>query len=322
MPHTFYLAPSGHAVGLTSVALGLVHALDKRGIKVAFYKPIGQSHARDAGPERSTHFVASTTALRPTAPIPLEEAERLISSKRREDLLERVIGNFHRSIADADVVIVEGLVHIPDSSADDELNLQLIKTLDAEVIVVAALRDGRIDDLSMRLLQTVERYGGLEQGRVIGCIINRVDASLDRSDPVALQKTLLSSIDLIGKRGLRLIGAIPENGDLGAVRTLDVATQLGAKVLHEGELRTRRVRRFSLLARTVPHLIDSLTPGSLLVTPSDRSDVVLAVALAALKNVAIAGLIISADGELPEAVLDLCAPALATGLPLLGVQRS
>ncbi|HEX4351902.1 MAG TPA: phosphate acetyltransferase, partial [Polyangiales bacterium] len=32
--------------------------------------------------------------------------------------------------------------------------------------------------------------------------------------------------------------------------------------------------------------------------------------------------IISADGELPEAVLDLCAPALATGLPLLGVQRS
>ncbi|HEY2734225.1 MAG TPA: phosphate acetyltransferase, partial [Polyangiales bacterium] len=242
--------------------------------------------------------------------------------KRREDLLERVIGNFQRSIADADVVIVEGLVHIPDSSADDELNLQLIKTLDAEVIVVAALRDGQIDELAMRLMQTVERYGGLEQGRVIGCIINRIDSSLDGSDPAALQKTLLSSIDLIGKRGLRLIGAIPENGELGAVRTLDVATQLGAKVMHEGELRTRRVRRFSLLARTVPHLIDSLTPGSLLVTPSDRSDVVLAVALAALKNVAIAGLIISADGELPEAVLDLCAPALATGLPLLGVRRS
>ncbi|HEY2734410.1 MAG TPA: phosphate acetyltransferase, partial [Polyangiales bacterium] len=321
MPHTFYLAPSGHAVGLTSVALGLVHALDKRGIKVAFYKPIGQSR-RDSGPERSTHFVANTTALRPTTPIALEEAERLISSQRSDDLLERVIGDFDRSRADADVVIVEGLIHIPDSSDDDELNLQLIKALSAEVIVVAALRDGRIDELAARLNQTVERYGGMERGRVIGCIINRIDPSVLGDDPVAFRNKLTRSIDLIGKGGLRAIGLIPENGELGAVRTVDIATQLGAKVLHEGELRTRRVRRFSLLARTVPNVIDSLTPGSLLVTPSDRSDVVLAVAMAALKNVAIAGLIITADGELPPAVLDLCGPALATGLPLLGVKRS
>ena len=61
MPHTLYLAPCGAKVGLTSVALGLVRALDNRGVRVAFCKPIGQPLAKSTGPERSTHFIRATT---------------------------------------------------------------------------------------------------------------------------------------------------------------------------------------------------------------------------------------------------------------------
>ena len=90
MPHTLYLAPSGAKVGLTSIALGLVRALDNRGVRVAFCKPIGQPLAKSSGPERSTHFVRATTSLRPALPISLEDAERLISSERTDELMERV----------------------------------------------------------------------------------------------------------------------------------------------------------------------------------------------------------------------------------------
>jgi phosphate acetyltransferase len=318
MAHTFYLAPSGSSVGLTSVALGLVHALDKRGIRVAFFKPIGQVLARDTGPERSTHFIASTTALRPVTPIPLEEAERLLSEKRTEELMERVIRDFHTSAGDADVVVVEGLVHTPESPIEDELNLQLIKALTAEVIIVGALRGVRVDDFEARIAVTAEHYGGLTKGRVIGCIINRVPNESGLSGEM-LRQQLASSIGLVGRNGFQLIGAIPENGELSACRTVDVAHQLGATVIHEGELHQRRVRRFTLLARTVPNLVDSLLPGSLFITPSDRADVVLAVAMAAVKKVPIAGLIVTGEGELPASIIELCSPALATGMPLLGV---
>jgi GH15 family glucan-1,4-alpha-glucosidase len=63
MPHTLFLAPSGSSVGLTSVALGLLRALDSRGVRVAFFKPIGQFYGKASGTERSTHFVRQTTAL-------------------------------------------------------------------------------------------------------------------------------------------------------------------------------------------------------------------------------------------------------------------
>jgi phosphate acetyltransferase len=321
MAHIFYLVPSGSRVGLTSVALGLVHALDERGTRVAFFKPIGQALARDTGPERSTHFIASTTALRPVTPIPLEEAERLMSARRTEELLERVIRDFRTSAGDADVVIVEGLVPTADSPSQDDLNLQLIQALSAEVIVVGALRKTPMPDFVARMRLTGEQYGGLERGHIIGCIVNRVPNEQGLS-PEMLRQSLVSSIPSVGRRRVPLLGAIPENAELTAPRAIDVARHLGAKLLHEGEVHTRRVRRFSLLARTVPGVVDSLIPGSMFVTPADRSDVFLAVSMAAVKKVAIAGLIITGEGELPARVLELCSPALATGMPLLTVPSS
>jgi AAA domain len=42
MKHAFFLAPAGRGQGLTTVALGVVEALDRRGVRVAFYKPIDE----------------------------------------------------------------------------------------------------------------------------------------------------------------------------------------------------------------------------------------------------------------------------------------
>jgi phosphate acetyltransferase len=313
MAHIFYLAPSGSSVGLTSVALGLVRALDNRGMRVAFFKPVGQPVAGDKGPERSTHFIRLTTSLRPATPIPLEEAERLIIAKRTEELLERVLSDFRTSAGDADVVIVEGLVHTPDTPVEVELNERLIRTLSAEVIVVGALGEARLEDFGARLQLTVDQHGGLEKGNIIGCIVNRVPAGVTRA-------ALEASLGLVGRNGFHLIGAVPENPELGACRAVDVARHLGAIVVHEGELQTRRVRRFSLLARTVPNLVHTLLlPGSAFVTPSDRADVVLAVAMAAMKKIPIAMLILTSEAELSPQVLELCSPALATGLPVVRV---
>ncbi|MET0388491.1 MAG: phosphate acetyltransferase [Polyangiales bacterium] len=320
MAHTFFLVPSGSHVGLTSVALGLVHALDKRGIRVAFFKPIGQPGAHDQGPERSTHFVANTTALRPTLPIPLAEAEQLMSKQRTEELLERVIANFAQCTQSpaADVVIVEGLIQTPDSPIEDELNLLLLQTLSADVIVVGALHDGKLPELVSRLRLTAERYGG-DRG-VLGAIVNRVpNPSL--LAPAALRGALLAALEKAGSRAIPLLGAVAENADLGTVRASDVAAHLGAQVLNAGEP-SRRVRRISLLARSVPNVVPELLPGSLLVTPSDRSDVVLAIALAALQNIPVAGLVLTGEDPLPPAILGLCAPALATGVPVYSSVRS
>jgi len=65
MKSAFFLAPAGRGQGLTTVALGLVVALDRRGVRVSFYKPISEDTGNQSGPERSTHFLQATTMLAP-----------------------------------------------------------------------------------------------------------------------------------------------------------------------------------------------------------------------------------------------------------------
>lgn len=318
MPHTLFLAPIGSSVGLTSVALGVLRALDSRGVRVAFFKPVGQPSGRGATLERSTLFVRQTTALEPTSPMPLDEAERLIASHRSDELMSRVVSDFHRAAAGADIVVVEGLVHTPDTPLEVELNERLIETLSAELVLVGALNGSSVAEFVERARLAAEQYSGGRFERVLGIIANRVQGAKD-----ALRIELTEALGSAGgARGstLRLLGAIPDNPELGACRSVDVMRHLGAEVLNEGELATRRVKRFTLLARTVPNLIHTLVPGSVLVTPCDRSDVVLAVAMAVMNAIPIAGLILTGErSELPMSVLSLCAPAFATGLPVLRV---
>ncbi|HEX6271949.1 MAG TPA: AAA family ATPase, partial [Polyangiaceae bacterium] len=173
-PHTLYLVPSGHGVGLTSVALGVVRALDRRGVRVAFYKPIAQHAGRDTGPEHSTAFVRKTSALTPASPLPFDDAERLHASGRTDELFDRVMRGFHESLGKADVAVVEGLVDAHDTGGEAELNRELVRTLSAEVILVGALGDTPLAEFEERLERTASRYGGFGAGRVVGTIVNRV----------------------------------------------------------------------------------------------------------------------------------------------------
>ena len=68
--HTFFIAPTGFGVGLTSISLGLIRALQQAGLRVGFYKPVAQLHPGDHGPERSSELVARTHGLCAPAPLP------------------------------------------------------------------------------------------------------------------------------------------------------------------------------------------------------------------------------------------------------------
>lgn len=320
MPHTLFLVPCGQGVGLTSVALGLLRALDRRGIRVAFFKPIGQHFGRDTGPERSTYFVRKTSALTPAEPVPLEEAQRLVASGRTDELFARVMRGFHESAGDADVVVVEGLVDAQETTGEHELNRELVRTLSAQVILVGALGTSPVGELESRMEQTASHYGGFGPGRVVASIVNRIPppsgARASYYPGIAKPKNPVERPDF------NVIGVIPENPELMACRTVDIARHLDAKVVHEGEIAQHRVRKITLLARTIPNLVDELGAGALLVTPGDRADVVVIAALAALNKIPIAGLVLTGDLPVSPKIIELCRPALETGLPVLTVPGS
>ena len=74
-----------------------------------------------------------------------------------------------------------------------------------------------------------------------------------------------------------------------------------------------------ICARTMRNTVELLKPGVLVVTPGDRDDIILAVSLAAINGVPLAGLLLTSDTLPDPRIMDLCRGAFQAGLPVLSV---
>lgn len=313
---TFFIAPTDFGVGLTSISLGLVRTLERAGLKVGFFKPIAQPHPGDTGPERSTELIARTHGLKPPKPLSLAHVERMLGDGQLDELLEEIITLYQQACEGKDVVVVEGMVPTRHASYAARVNLHLAKSLDAEVILVSAPESDVLAELSGRVELQAQLFGGPKDPKVLGVILNKV-----RSDESmhAFATRLKEHSPVLRSGDFRLLGCIPYQADLNAPRTRDVAELLGAQVLNAGDYEQRRMNKIILCARTVANTVPLLTPGTLVVTPGDRDDIILAVSLASINGVPLAGLLLTSDSKPDPRILELCRGALAAGLPVLSV---
>ncbi|WP_061240973.1 phosphate acetyltransferase [Ectopseudomonas composti] len=314
--HTFFIAPTGFGVGLTSISLGLVGALERSGLKVGFFKPIAQPHAGDLGPERSSELVARTHGLNSPKPLPLSHVERMLGDGQLDELLEEIISLYQQAAVGKDVVIVEGMVPTRHASYAARVNLHLAKSLDADVILVSAPEDENLTELCDRIEIQAQQFGGPKDTKVLGVILNKVRSE----DGIEAFTTRLGEISpLLKSDDFRLLGCIPWLDELNAPRTKDVAELLGARILNAGDYEQRRMMKIVLCARAVANSVQLLKPGTLVVTPGDRDDIILSACLAAMNGVPLAGLLLCSDFAPDPRIMELCQGALASGLPVMTV---
>lgn len=328
---TILFVPTSGGIGLTSACLGFIRALDYVGLKAGFLKPFSQTISATHESDDSSSILAKYAFnLNPPTSIDRSRLERVIGDNQLDDLMEEVVAK-HQSLGnDYDVIVCEGLVSDNDASYAELVNLSIANALDAKVILVSSGDLAQPDILIDKLDIFARDFGGMASERTLGTILMRVK-NIDNhyaNQPVEPGK---AKVDLAAEQlqafksyspnfdtdQFRLIGLVPFSNTLSVPRTWDVAQAINAKWLSEGEAKNRRVLSTKLVARTVPNIEDSFLRGNLLVTAGDRDDLILATALSTMNGVPLAGLILT-GGIMPNAkVIDLCRPALKTGIPVM-----
>lgn len=310
--------PTGPGVGLTSVSVGLVRALEQQGLKASFFKPIAQPQPGDTGPDKSTAMVAQGSVLRPAEPIPLHEAERYLYNDNIDELMEEIVGRFQASVEPGSTVIVEGLAQIAGHPYATRLNKAIARTLDAGLVLVTAPNKMKVNELEHHVEIAAGSYGGIKADDVIGCILNKTtpgSLGMKSYGDLFAQKAIF-------KRNFSLLGQIPAAEELTYPRVKDVADFLGARIINAGDIDTRRVQSYTLCARGVENMLEALRPGVLVFTPGDRTDIIMATAIAALNDIKIAALVVTGGYQPSDALMSLCGKAMAKGLPVLSVESN
>ena len=108
MARSLLVAPAADRAALARTCLGLLHALDRQGVKVAFVKPVEQPRA-GSGPDRSAELVAAIIALRPPEPLSTADLEQQLGEGELDVVLEKIVAAWEPVYGGSDVVVIEGL---------------------------------------------------------------------------------------------------------------------------------------------------------------------------------------------------------------------
>ena len=296
---TYFVAPTQPNVGLTSVSLGLVRALQRRGLKVAFVKPVTKG---TPDTEPSVLFARSICHIENTpAPLAMSLVTQRVTSGKTDELLEDIVSLAMSCTEGADVLVVEG-IHADSSRAFiPRLSADIARSMQADVVLVASGADAVGIAQTNYMISQVRNAGR----NVVGVIFNRAQAGFDEA-------AAAGQLD-----GVPIWGVIENTPALSAPRTIDVARHLGAEVMIEGQIGTRRVLETVLAARSVSEVIARLKPGALVVSAGDRDDIILAAALAASNGIELAGLVLTHNSFISPRIERFASRAFQSGLPVL-----
>ncbi len=319
MANKLYVAGTEPRSGKSAVILGLMELLTRDIKKVAFFRPlIDVNHSR--GERDNTislikHHFNLCYDYEEMYAFTVTEANQLIALGKTEELHERILARFNSLAGKADFILCEGIeLEGATASFDFELNVEISNNLGCPVILVAGARKKTVDELVRSTRVYYESFAE-HNVDIVATIVNRVDPAL--VDRVAAGFDREKVVD---KKNVYII---PNNENLGNPSVGEVVRLLNAEILYGEENLTRHVRSFTIAAMQLRNLLGRIEYGTLVVTPGDRSDVILA-CLAAVESMTmpnISGLMLT-GGLVPEEPVQKVIEGFVNTVPIIAVNEN
>ncbi len=327
------LIPTDLSVGLTSVSLGVIRAMERKGVRLSVFKPVAQQRDGSTRPDQTTAIIRANTSIPTAQPLDMSHVEALLGANQRDALMEEIVARYHENLRGAEVVLIEGLMLTRRHQFANALNYEIAKALNADIVFVTSLGTSSPAQLKERLELARSGFGGGKNASIVGVIINKLNAPLDEQgrtrpdlsdifDEDRQTGAGTAQLPLFADCPLRILGRIPWSPELIATRAIDMARHLNARIVNAGDIETRRVKSITFCARGLTGMVDHFRPGSLLVTCADRPEVLVAASLAAMNGVDIAAILLTGGYDISPSIDRLCQRAFQTGLPVLMVNTN
>lgn len=319
MANTLYVAGTEPRAGKSAVILGLMELLTRNIKKVAFFRPLIDVSQASGNLDNSINLIKNHYNLcydyNEMYAYTVTEASHLISLGKDEDLHEGILAKYNSLAEKSDFVLCDGIeLEGATASFDFDLNVEISNNLGAPVLLVASGRMKSVEEV-VRSIKVYHESLIERSCDIVGTVANRVDPD----EQETIQAKLFQD-SIVGKNSVYVI---PNDASLGNPSVGEVVRLLNAEILYgEGNL-TRHVRSFTIAAMQLRNLLERIQYGDLVITPGDRSDVILA-CLAASESMTmpnIAGIMLT-GGLVPEGPVQRVIEGFAESVPIIAVNEN
>lgn len=316
MTKALYVATLESHSGKSLVVLGLMQLLLGKMAKVGYFRPVIDD-VKKGGIDNHINTVVSHFDL----DIQVEDAYALTQSEvvdlfnngRKGDILDAIISKYKQLEEWFDFILVEGSdFSSVGSIIEFDLNIDIAKNLGIPVILVDNGRGKTLEEFCGNLESAVNTY--IQKGiQILGVVANKVRPK---------------NVDLVNKRletelkDKTIAFTVPRVKNLSHPTLHEILESLEGKVLFGKENLDNQTGSFGVGAMQLHNYLTHLRDNSLVITPGDRSDIILGALQANLSDnyPTISGIVLT-GGILPEPSILKLLEGFETHVPIISVHQ-
>lgn len=317
MGKNVYITAAESKSGKSVIVLGMMQLLMQRLGKVAIFRPIINQPTVPDARDHDINLMLTQFGLKIPYPdtygFTLNAARELINKGQNEELIDGILTKYKKLENEYDFILCEGTDFTGKEAAFEfELNAQIASNLGCPVVLVANAAEKTVEDVSESTKLVMESLA--EKGvDVVGCLLNRA-----RFTKAEEQHVLTELGDGSGKAS-PAVYVLPEDPALGRPNMHDVLNWLQGEVIFGEQRLSNQVGDYVIAAMQVGNFLEYITPDCLVVTPGDRSDIILG-SLSARNSEAypeVAGIVLTGGIPLPASLQKLLKSWTGTPVPII-----
>ena len=271
MPRSLYIACTQSGGGKTAIAAGLCLAFRERGLRVAYFKPVGIASSPDSAGSRRDEdalFVADLLGLdddlADICPV-VQDEDTLhdVFEASDADPMDRVAAAYERIRAGKDIVVCEGLGEIWQGRFLRASGADIVARLDLMTLLVAKFAGARLLDDVLYVKEVLKQ-------RLLGVLFNMVPES-------RLELVRDQYVPLLAQAGVESYGILPSEPRLAAVPVGQLVNALGGTYLAGDARADELVETYMIGAMNPSHALRYFerTPNKAVVVGGDRTKIIL-----------------------------------------------
>ncbi|WP_299136980.1 phosphate acetyltransferase [uncultured Tenacibaculum sp.] len=316
MNKAIYIAASEANSGKSMLSLGLMQLFLRNKPKVGYFRPIIDNlieGAKDNHINTILNYFKLKTKYEDSYAFTRSDLIKKLNDDQEDEVINIIIEKYKKLEEENDFVIVEG-TDFSDHAAviEMDLNVLIAKNLGTPVIIVSGGVNKTLEEFIQSLRLTYDLFNSKDV-QVIAVVANKVQ---EENIPVILDqvgKNLSNSVS---------INAIPINKKLNNPTIKEFLNEIDGKVLFGKELLNNATGDIKVGAMQLSHFLHHLAEDSVVVTPADRSDILLGTLQVNISTnyPSISGIILTGGMELNPSIIKLI-EGLEKVVPILWVEE-